>query len=114
VAGDPEPSTKLDEQQTRVAEWWRSSRGEFPLITQMRTGGAAGDLAASAVAPIGTGETRSQSTGDISKLKGMDDAELMEAQDALAGLEWIGSIARENGSKADRYSFPNQRDKDPS
>src|SRR5205085_4576809 len=42
------------------------------------------------------------------ELRGMDDSDLMEEREALAGLEWIGSVTAANGLKADRYSFPNQ------
>ena len=42
------------------------------------------------------------------ELRGMDDTDLLEERDALAGLEWIGRVQTESGVAADRYSFPNQ------
>lgn len=42
------------------------------------------------------------------ELRGMDDGDLMEDRDAVAGLEWVSSVALANGSVADRYTFPNQ------
>jgi uncharacterized protein len=42
------------------------------------------------------------------ELRGMDDADLMAERDALAGLEFAGTIPLGNGSTADRYAYPNQ------
>jgi predicted RecB family nuclease len=41
-------------------------------------------------------------------LRGMDDSDLLGQKDAVSGLQWVDTVQSSDGSRVDRYSFPNQ------
>jgi len=108
AAGDPEPSQKLDEQQRRVAELYEQLTADIPAKDRNDK-----QYAKWLLAQLLDWHRRESKAGSwrYYELLEMDDAELLEDRDAIAGLTWLERTRREDGTAVDRYTFPNQETK---
>jgi predicted RecB family nuclease len=104
---DEEASEDTDEQRTRVAELVEQLTKGVPADPGERTEEQQGHWLLAQLLDWHRRDAKPKAWRYFS-LREMDDADLMEEKDALAGLEWVGSVRFGDGLVADRYSFPKQ------
>jgi len=104
---DEEASEDTGEQQTRVAELVEQLTKDVPADPGERTEEQQGRWLLAQLLDWHRRDAKPKAWRYFS-LREMDDVELMEEKDALAGLEWVRSVTLGDGLTADRYSFPNQ------
>ncbi len=107
VDRDEEGSEDTDEQQTRVAELMEQLTKGVPVDPGVRTEEQQGCWLLAQLLDWHRRDAKPKAWRYFS-LRETDDVGLMEEKDALAGLEWVGSVSFGDGLIADRYSFPNQ------
>ena len=107
VDRDEGASEELEKQQTRVAELVTQLTKDTPADAAMRSEEQQATWLLAQLLDWHRRDAKPKAWRYF-ELRGMDDADLMEERDALAGLEFVGSVPTANGSTADRYSFPNQ------
>jgi predicted RecB family nuclease len=110
VPGDSEPSEELDEQQKRVAALFEELTSTLPKDAEGRDETQQAHWLLAQLLDWHRRESKAGSWRYYELLE-MDDAELLEDNDAIAGLIWKGHIRREDGTEADRYEYPNQETK---
>src|SRR5260370_15361508 len=104
---DENASEDTGEQQTRVAELVEQLTREVPADPEERTEEQQGRWLLAQLVDWHRREAKPKAWRYFT-LREMDDVDLMKEKDALAGLEWLGSVTLGDGLITDRYSFPNQ------
>src|ERR1700733_5269848 len=104
---DEEASEELSEWQKRVAALAGELAEGIPQDAEDRTEEEQATWLLANVLDWHRRESKA-ATGKYFELRGMDDAALLEEDDAIAGLVWIESIQSSAGKIVDRYSFSNQ------
>jgi predicted RecB family nuclease len=108
--GDPQPSEQLDEQQKRVAALFKELTAGLPSDAKDRGEDQQAQWLLAQLLDWHRRESKADSWRYYELLE-MDDADLLDENDALAGLVWIGSVESEDGGRADRYAYPSQETK---
>jgi predicted RecB family nuclease len=104
---DEKASEDTGEQQTRVAELVEQLTKNVPADAGERTEEQQGRWLLAQLLDWHRREAKPKAWRYFT-LREMDDVDLMEEKDALAGLEWVGGVTLADALIADRYSFPNQ------
>jgi predicted RecB family nuclease len=104
---DEKGSDDVEEQQTRILELAGQLTKDLPQDSKNRTPAQQTQWL---LAQLLDWHRRDAKPGSwrYFDLRGMDDSDLLEEKDAVSGLQWIESVFSPDGSRVDRYSFPNQ------
>jgi predicted RecB family nuclease len=104
---DEKPSEETEKQQTRVAKLVEELTKGIPADRKLRTEEQQAQWLLAQLLDWHRRDAKPKAWRYFD-LCGMDDADLMEERDAVSGLVWMGGVTSASGSRADRYSFPNQ------
>ena len=104
---EEEASDEVEEQQTRVKELASQLTKNIPADVEDRTEEQQSRWLLAQLLDWHRRDAKPKAWRYF-ELRGMDDADLMEEKDAVAGLVLAGSVTSTDGVTADRYSFPNQ------
>src|SRR5262249_46186781 len=104
---EEEASDEVEEQQTRVKELASQLTRNIPADVKDRTEEQQSRWLLAQLLDWHRRDAKPKA-GRYFELRGMDDADLIEEKDAVAGLVLVGSVTSTDGVTADRYSFPNQ------
>src|SRR5215472_6701574 len=104
---EEEASDEVEEQQTRVKELASQLTKNIPADVEDRTEEQQSRWLLAQLLDWHRRDAKPKAWRYY-ELRGMDDADLMEEKDAVAGLVLAGSVTSTDGVTADRYSFPNQ------
>jgi len=104
---DEKPSEETDRQQTRVAKLVEQLTKGIPADRKVRTKEQQAQWLLAQLLDWHRRDAKPKAWRYFD-LCGMDDADLIEERDAVSGLVWMGGVTSASGSRADRYSFPNQ------
>lgn len=107
---DEKASENVEEQQTRVTELVEQLTNDIPKNPEDRTKEQQASWLLAQLLDWHRRDAKPRAWRYFD-LRGMDDADLLEARDALSGLVWIGRVISTGGVTADRYLFPNQETK---
>jgi predicted RecB family nuclease len=104
---DEKPSADVAEQQKRTEELVHELTKDIPKARSERTAEQQAQWLLAQLLDWHRRDAKPKAWRYF-ELRAMDDADLLEEKDAVAGLSFTGTVMLEDGSPADRYSFPAQ------
>jgi predicted RecB family nuclease len=104
---DEKPSADVAEQQKRTEELVQELTKDIPKARSDRTAGQQAQWLLAQLLDWHRRDAKPKAWRYFD-LRAMDDGDLLEERDAVAGLSFTGTVMLEDGSPADRYSFPAQ------